>query len=144
MGSELLSDAYPTEPKDAQSSKTDSEIYREMCPFYLSIGMSSAEYWDGDPSLPRYYRKAYLLKQEQANQQAWIQGLYFYNAFGAIMSQMFPDKGNKSKTYIEKPIDFHKKDFVQEQEPVDEEKEAKLAEIWMNRLCRNYKHVGES
>ena len=105
--------------------------------------MSPAEYWDGDPSLPRYYREAYRIKQEQENQQAWLQGLYFYNALGAVMSQSFPEKGKKGVTYIQKPIEFGQKSATDDAvELIDEEKQAKLAEVWMNRLCRNYKHVG--
>ena len=140
MGRELLSEAYPTEPAQGQPPKTGAEIFDEMFPFYLSIGMSPAEYWDGDNSLPRYYREADRLKQERKNQFAWLQGLYVYNAFGAVVSQMFPEKGSSGRTYIDKPIDFSKKDV----EPADqnEDKEAELAEVWMNRMCRLYKNIG--
>ena len=147
MGGQLLSECYPTEPEQGQPAKTGAEIFREMFPFYLSIGMSSAEYWDGDPSLTRYFRKAYLLEQEQFNQRAWLEGLYVYNALGAVFSQMFHEKGKKGETYIDKPIDFRRKEPADEEReltPAEEDKQAKLAEVWMNRLCRNYKHIGES
>ena len=144
MGSQLLSEAYPTEPAEGQPSKTGAEIFDEMFPFYLSIGMSPAEYWDGDNDLPRYFRKAYLLKQEQQNQMAWLQGLYIYQALNATLSQAFAGKGKQGTPYLEKPIDFHNKteDVPRELTPDEEEKQAKLAEVWMNRLCRNYKNAG--
>ena len=138
MGCELLSEEHSTK----ETPKTGAEVFREMFPFYLSIGMSHAEYWDGDPSLPRYYRKAYLMKQEQDNQKAWLQGLYFYNALGATMSQCFPEKGKEGTPYLSKPIDFSNKEKPKEAPRMDEDAEAKLAEVWMNRMCRAYKNVG--
>ena len=137
MGCEFLSEEHSAQ----ETPKTGAELFHEMFPFYLSIGMSPAEYWDGDPSLPRYFRKAYLLKQEQDNQKAWLQGLYFYNALSATMSQCFHEKGEEGTPYLSKPIDFSKKP-AEEAAPVDEEKEAKLADVWMNRMCRTYKNVG--
>lgn len=135
MGSELLSEAQPTQNK----SKTGTEIFEEMFPYYLSIGMSPAEYWDGEPSLVRYYRKADVLKQERQNKMFWLQGYYFYDALCATMSQMFPPKGEKGRTYLEEPISFNKKGDASPQ-VIDEEEQAKIARAWMDEFCRQHKN----
>ena len=56
------------------------EAFEEACPFYLSIGMTYDQYWDGPSTMAVYYRKAYLLKRERRNEELWLQGMYFYEA----------------------------------------------------------------
>lgn len=121
MGESLTS--APTEVK------TYSEIFDEWFPFYLSIGMSSAEYWHGDPNLPQYYRKAYKLRQEQENYLAWLNGLYVYDATISAMTHLSPNK-NSHKNYTEKPYPFTKEEREQAYEQKVEEEQAK-AEMWM-------------
>lgn len=66
--------------------------------------MTTEEYWEGDPYLVVYYRRAHLLKVEQRNQELWLQGLYIYNAFGTVLANAFAKKGAKKQKYLEKPI----------------------------------------
>ena len=70
------------------------------------MGMSYAEYWDGDPHLAVAYRKAYKLKRQYDNQMEWLQGLYFYNAISVCLENAFKNKGSSRANYIEKPIDI--------------------------------------
>lgn len=106
-----------------------SKIFEECCPFYLSIGMSYAEYWDGDNDLPRYYRKAYKMKQEQINREAWIHGLYVYDALVSAMSHLNQNKSSH-KNYAAEPYPFTKEDIEKENEQKVLEAEAQ-AEVWM-------------
>lgn len=46
----------------------------------MSIGMSYDEFWNGDVSMVRAYRKAQELRDKRNNQSAWLQGMYFYEA----------------------------------------------------------------
>ena len=106
-----------------------SKIFEECCPFYLSIGMSSAEYWDGDNDLPRYYRKAYKMKQEQMNRDAWLHGLYVYDAVVSAMTHLNQDK-KSHKSYAPEPYSFAK----EENERIKAQKVAEAeaqAEVWM-------------
>ena len=86
--------------------------------------MSATEYWDGDNELPKHYRKAYKLKQESKNHEAWLNGLYFYDALVSVMSHMNKNKSDH-KSYAEKPYDFTPK-----QEENVEEAQAQ-AEVWL-------------
>jgi hypothetical protein len=106
-----------------------SQIFEECFPFYLSIGMSSAEYWDGDNELPRYYRKAYKMKQEQMNHEAWLNGLYVYDAVVSAMTHLNQNKSSH-KSYAPEPYSFTKEDIERENEQKVAEAEAR-AEVWM-------------
>lgn len=70
------------------------------------MGMTYEQYWDGLPYLAVTYRKAYKLKRELDNEQAWLQGLYVYDAFAVCMANVFSKRGAKKHNYIEKPIDI--------------------------------------
>ena len=88
--------------------------------------MSSTEYWDGDALLPKYYRKAYRMKQDNANQQAWLHGLYIYDALMSALSHLNPNK-NSHTNYTESPYSFDK-----EKNKENEIIEAQArAEVWM-------------
>ena len=86
--------------------------------------MSATEYWDGDNELPKHYRKAYKLKQESKNHEAWLNGLYVYDALVSAMSHMNKNKSDH-KSYAEKPYDFTPK-----KEENVEEAQAQ-AEVWL-------------
>lgn len=107
-----------------RSRKSYSQIFDECFPFYLSIGMSSAEYWDGDNSLPRYFRKAFKMRQENVNHEAWLHGLYVYDAVTSAMSHLSKNKSDQ-KRYADKPYDFTPK-----KEEKVEEAQAQ-AEVWL-------------
>lgn len=89
--------------------------------------MSSAEYWDGVPSLAIGFRKAHKMRQERVDHEAWLHGLYVYDAVCSAMSHLNTQK-NSHKNYAEKPYSFS---------PTEEEKEEKVieaqaqAEVWM-------------
>ena len=44
------------------------------------MGMPTDEYWNGDPQLVKYYRKAAEIKRSERNTELWLQGLYVYEA----------------------------------------------------------------
>lgn len=88
--------------------------------------MTSDEFWNGEPWLVIGFRKAHRLRNEQKNQEMWMQGLYIYNAFGAALSSAF-SKHSQQK-YIEKPIEIYPK-LKSKQEEEDERKREQLAHI---------------
>ena len=69
------------------------------------MGMSYEQYWDGSPFLAVVYRKAYRLKRQIDNEQAWLQGMYIYDAFAVCLTNAFNKKGSKKQQYVEKPFD---------------------------------------
>lgn len=106
-----------------------------MFPFYLSIGMSSAEYWEGDSTLARYFRKAYELKQEQDDYTAWLNGLYVYDAVQTALYNGFKSKNQTTRKYPEKP-------YMQTERELKSEDSAKREDEkiinWMENLVTFY------
>jgi hypothetical protein len=74
----------------------------------MAIGVPCAEYWYGDYSQLQYYVRAHELRNEQHNQEMWLQGLYNYKAFESVIG-MFSwglggKKGAKPDPYLSSPI----------------------------------------
>ena len=138
MGGEFL-----TESPLAQE-KTSTEIFEESFPFYLAIGMSYAEYWEGDPKLAQYYRKAYRLKQEERNNNAWLQGLYVYDAVSTALHNALRGMGKTkppAKDYAKQPYELFKKEKTPEQKALDVQKEQEKAALWMEQLVQRGKRA---
>ena len=70
------------------------------------MGMSYEQYWEQSPYLTVAYRKAYRIKRETENEQAWLQGLYVFDAFAVALANVFSKRGAKKQKYIERPIDI--------------------------------------
>ena len=70
------------------------------------MGMSFEQYWDEPPFLAVVYREAFRLKRELDNEQAWLAGLYVYDAFAVSLANVFAKRGAKKQQYFEKPIDI--------------------------------------
>lgn len=104
------------------STLSISEFFEEQAPFYLSIGMTHGEYWNGDPELARYSLKAFNLKQERefnnANRISWLQGAYVHNAVYSAVSYCLNGKEAKRLNigYFEEPFDFNKNNEPSEKE----------------------------
>ena len=70
------------------------------------MGMSYEQFWDESPCLAVAYRKAFRLKRQLENEQAWLQGFYVYNAFAVCLSNAFAKPGAKKQVYLDKPSDI--------------------------------------
>ena len=131
MGCEFLEN--PTQ------KKTNAEIFEESFPFYLAIGMSYAEYWEGDPILTQYYRKAYQIKQEEINNNAWLQGMYIYDAMSTALHNALRGFGkNKppAKDYAKQPYEFKNKVKTEAEKAKEVEIEQEKAAAWMENFVR--------
>ena len=69
---------------------TYGETFREVFPYYLSLGMTEAEFWDGDCELVRYYREAAEYRKQRINEEAWLSGLYIYEAIADLVPVLNP------------------------------------------------------
>lgn len=110
-----------------------TEQFYEHLPFYLSIGMTYEQYWDGDCLLAKYYRKAHELKQKRRNQELWLQGAYFYEALCDVAPVLhaFAKKGTKVTPYVEEPFALTDKEVkerrLREERTKYDKQKAKLA-----------------
>ena len=97
---------------------TYTERFYEQFPYYLSIGMTAHQYWEEDPMLCKYYRKAEEMRKERLNQQLWLQGLYVYSALCDVapILHAFAKKGTKAKPYVDAPFPLSAKAQKEEKE----------------------------
>ena len=115
---------------------TYTERFYELFPYYLAIGMTPEQYWEGDPALAKYYRKADERKLERQNQALWLQGMYIYEAICDVspILQAFAKKGSKPFPYTDKPYPLNdkqrKRDKVEKEKAVSD-KGKKFMEAFM-------------
>ena len=85
---------------------TFAELADELCPQYMSIGVSFQEYWHGDYTQLAYYAKAFEVQRERANYDAWLQGAYVYDAVCMVspILRAFAKSGTK-------PVPYHKEPY---------------------------------
>lgn len=60
------------------------KTFERVCPFYLSIGMTYEQFWDGEAELPKYFRDAHDLRLREQNRMMYYQGAYVYAALTAV------------------------------------------------------------
>ncbi len=96
------------------------------------MGMSGSDYWDGDATLVKAYKKAAELKLEQENSKLWLQGAYIYEAFGRIAPLLHPFPGGdvKAQPYLEQPYALTEQAAKKQQE----EKERREFENMMRTM----------
>jgi len=90
------------------TKQTISEIFEKVLPFYIAIGMPTAEFWDGDVTLVKAYRKAYEYKKQEWNVQAYLNGMYVYDALIRVapIFHAFAKRGTKPMEYRDKPLEI--------------------------------------
>lgn len=121
-----LSSAEEVGRNSSSSSYTYTDKFYELFPYYLAIGMTPEQYWEGDCTLVKYYRKAEELRNEKRNQELWLQGMYIYEALCDVAPVLhaFAKKGSRPSPYAKEPYPLTEKQ-VKENE---EEKQRKLTE----------------
>ena len=123
---------------------TYTERFNKQFPYYLSIGMTPEQYWEGDPALAKYYREADALKLERMNYELWLQGLYFYeaNCDASPLLQAFAKRGTKPHPYPNKPYPLTETQRKHEEEAKEKaiyDKGKKFVEAFMKATNSKFK-----
>lgn len=74
------------------------------CSYYMAIGVSYDDFWNGDYTRLKYELEAYRLKQEERNHELWLQGYYVYEATSVALANAFREKGKPPAEYRKEPI----------------------------------------
>lgn len=113
-----------------------------MLPSAIEYGMSIKEFWEDDPELFWAYRFSYITKMEREseinNYNAWLQGVYFYDALSISLANSF---GNGNYKYPLMPYGMEekkkeKKKTLSEQEKLAIELKGRVAQVqalWKNK-----------
>lgn len=109
----------------------------------MSMGMSRDEYWNGDIFAAFDYYEAELLRRKNANELAWLQGLYFYDALASVSARLLSKNSNAD--YTNKPFDI----FLDDEEKQAAKKEHENAEtlqakVYMQQLMDVGKNWGKN
>ena len=104
--------------------------------------MTAEQYWDGDPNLVIAYRKAEKLRMERRNFDAWVQGMYIYEALCEV-SPLYHDlakRGTKAAPYAKEPYPLYKtRERRQEDKAKKEmEKAQRIMEMFREHTNRRF------
>ena len=140
MDSELVTSSESVEG-DGQSvpffNRYTTKFY-EAFPFYLSIGMTPEQYWDGDPALAKYYRKAHELQRKRRNEDLWLQGMYIYEALCDVspVLQAFAKKGTKPHPYSDRPYSITNEDREEERKRKEQRDREKAKQYMLGKMAK--------
>ena len=131
-----MGDRLTGEEKPKQTSPYPyGDIFDELFPHYLLMGMTPEQYWDGESGLKRAFRKMYELKveneQRMADRNNWFMGQYMIRVLQAVpllVGGLNVKSSTKLPDYPDKPflesIEIQRKE---ESRRKQEEDQAKLA-----------------
>lgn len=69
--------------------RTYTEVFEEVFPYYLAIGMSYEQFWFDEPSIVAAYRKADEIRRRRMNEELWLSGIYTSEALASTVGNMF-------------------------------------------------------
>ena len=108
--------------------RTYGEIFDELFPHYLLMGMTPEQYWDGESGLKRAYRKMYQIKVENeqrlADRNNWYMGQYIVKALNCVpllVAGLNVKSSTRLPQYPEKP-------FLEQAEILKKEEDRKKQE----------------
>lgn len=105
------------------------EIFEQLCPYYMSIGMSYDEFWNQDVSMVKAYRKANELQDKRRNFELWLQGMYVYEALcdASALFRFSMKKGTvKPEPYVKEPYPITAAEVREREEREARKKEERL------------------
>ena len=118
--------------------KSYTKTFYEVFPFYLSIGMTPEQYWDGDPTLALYYRKAEEMRQKRKNEELWLQGVYIYEALCDVapIFHAFAKRGTKPVPYPDHPYSITNKEREAEKERKVKREQEKAKQYMLGKMAK--------
>lgn len=146
----MVSGSLFTTEEDEQwssfSSFTYTDKFNEVFPYYLSIGMTYDQFWNDDPFMVKYYRKAEEIRNEKRNQELWLQGMYIYEALCDVspIFHAFAKKGTTPMPYTEQPYPLNNKQVKRVEEDKERkvfDKGKKFMEAFMTNNNKRFKEV---
>lgn len=96
------------QPTNGSPTISVEEQFNSVFPYYLAIGMTPEQFWDGDVWLTKHYRRAYEYKKQEWNAQAYLNGLYTYEAIlrASPVLHAFAKRGAKPLPWRDAPIEL--------------------------------------
>lgn len=103
--------------------------------------MTYEQYWYGDVRMTRAFVEADRLKQERSNAEAWLNGMYHYNALCCALTNAFRKKSDKPAKYTEKPYELFKREKTEAEKQKEAEEERRKAIAYFNSFAKHKKKL---
>ena len=93
----------------------------------MAMGMTYDEYWNGEPEIARFVRKAYLFKLEEQNRQHWMMGRYVYDAIfaNAPVLRAF-SSATSPKPYVDEPYPVTLREYTEREDQKEREEQMRI------------------
>ena len=118
------------EPSDTEGNGSDGgatvatpkslgEIFTELCPQYMAMGMSYREFWHSNTKAHRAYRLAWEQRKRYRNWEMWMQGYYAYDALlrvAPVMRAAFGKGRVEPGKYPDMPYPLTEKEAAEREE----------------------------
>ena len=148
MGSGLLIDRFPKTDNHSFTNDSSSEeqkyetytaVFEAVCPYFMSIGVSYDEFWNGDFEICKYAQKAEILRKKRKNQDAWWNSIYTFRALcdASVLFHDFVDKKPELKFSTEIPLPLSMKE-AEEQEKAKKTKEMEAFAAKMEAFAQTH------
>lgn len=124
-------------------TRTYTEVFEEVFPYYLSLGMTYNQFWRDDPRIVKYYRQAEKIRKERINSELWLQGMYVYEAIcdAAPIFNPFAKHGVRPRPYPTEPYPLTKTEKTKAEKVAEEKKQMdkaqRIMDAYASRVNRN-------
>lgn len=101
--------------------------------------MTYEQYWYGEAWLVGAFLEADRLRQIRKDEEAWLQGMYFYDALTKVspLLHAFAKNGTKAGEYPDKP-------YLSKEKEVEKEKRDEIEALQAELYMRNMMRIGKS
>lgn len=144
MDEELVRDSSSGNDGDTDTTVSPfpySDFMERECPYYLAMGMTYEEYWEGSAELTIFFREKAKIERQRKNYEMWLQGAYIYHALMAVAPAFNAlAKDHTPSDYLDDVIPQTK----QEAEKQKIRKERKRMEEQMNRFRASVMNVNRT
>ena len=114
-----------------------AEMFTELCPAYMAMGMSYDEFWNRNTKVHRAYRDAWVRKTAYRNWEMWWQGGYIYEALlkvAPVMRAALSKSRVEPGKYSDEPYPMSRKEA--------EEREARKRQESLKRMFEVFRREG--
>lgn len=122
MDEKRIADIFSSSEQDSEEEGREqstafsiTQLFIDVCPRFIAMGMTYDEYWNGSAEITVAYRKAWEIKQRNKNQELWMQGLYVVHALNATVGNMLSSKSAKL-SYPSEPFPLTDKEKEEQEE----------------------------
>ena len=117
-----------------------TDVFEEVFPYYLAIGMTYKQFWYDRPELVVAYRRADEIRRRRMNEELWLNGMYTADALNSTVGNMF-SKGQKNR-YPSEPRPITMSEIEERRERERKAKEEQIKARFMSRALNVNKNMG--